>query len=225
MGLVKIFGKLIQIGARDLRSDKDFDLANEHFENEIKLYRERGLDEETILKEENRQMAEAYAHLSVKSAFWWLEHYDSTSIKLKLLHIKFKSSLEHEPYYRCKNNVTRELQEKFVAMTLKKIDYPIIGFADESACVKKIMESYYKQRQSKDSIIRRNASPFMTFEYWLCCIYKQLLEEGKSLTDESVYQDYLKWFNEYIKYFDTLYYDKYYGRELFGMSSLDYDKL
>ena len=194
MGLIKIFGKVISIGARDKFSDEDFALENEHFEKEIEKYRKNNVDEELINQQVARQIVAAFEHQSAKSAFWWFEHDSVNSSNIQFLHIKYKRSLESDT----DKVVTREQQEKFVTLTLPNLDYSVFGCTDKSEYAKKIMASYDAQCKSDDKNIKRNISPFLTFEYLLCFGYKGLVAEGKTIDSEIVAQSYSSWFNRFI---------------------------
>lgn len=208
MGLIKIFGKVISIGARDKFSDEDFALENEHFEKEIEKFRKNNVDEELINQQVARQIVAAFEHQSAKSAFWWFEHDSVNSTNVQFLHIKFKRSLESDASHD--KVVTREQQEQFVTLTLPNLDYSVFGCADKSEYAKKIMVSYDAQFKSDDKNIKRNISPFLTFEFWLCCSYKGLVAEGKTIDSEIVAQSYSSWLNTLINKMNSKY-GGYYG--------------
>lgn len=211
MGLVKIFGKVIQIGDRDLRSNKDFDLCILQIEKDItkaEKTNDKNSKDDLFL----RGLAIAFTHQSVRSAFWWLRHIEDNALNYyKLLHIKFKRSLETEYYGKNSKKVHGDNRLAFVSANVKVLgnnfDYSVFG--GRISFIFKILESYDDLLKSDDSMISSNASPFLTFEFWLYREHKRLLAEGRGLFDANVIEEYNTWFTETVNYFNEKYLRSY----------------
>ena len=199
MGLIKFFGNVIQIGARNKRSDRDFDLCMMALDKLIK--KAEKLNDESLKDTYiNRKIDEAYTHKTVKSALWWVNNLPAGTLNFEKLHAKFKHSVENEDKWD--KHVTREQQEQFVALSLKdSFDYSQLGYENKAAFVKKMMASYDELLKSKDYNVKSNASPYLTFEFWSYCECKRISEEGKAVDSDVVKQEYDIWFSAAIKLF------------------------